>query len=207
MDAKPQTIVNIRLQPTMKTPALTLSIAACLSACAGISPSDLKPVSVDRSMALESPVQYEEYYSIAGNRLFYTISPGRYAAKYEDANGIYYEGPPNCFTIRIESDSLKKDGRVQPAPTNYRCGIFMPVASTAEPKLYFYRDAALSEAVFSGSHVQLVDGKGAPLVSPAAGAGAGIGMGIVRALDAAELKNIHFYPDQPKPGQLISALR
>jgi hypothetical protein len=182
-------------------------MAACLCACAGISPSDLKPVLVDSSMALESPVQYDEYYSIAGNRFFYTISPGRYAAKYEDANGIFHEGPPNCFTIRIESDSLKKEGKAQPAPTSYRCGIFMPTASTTEPKLYFYREAARSEAVFSGSRIQLVDGKGAPVASPAAGIGAGIGMGIVRALDAAELKNIHFYPDQPRPGQLRNALR
>jgi hypothetical protein len=191
----------------MRTLAFTISLVAFLSACAGVAPSDLKPVSVDKSMALASPVQYEEYYSIAGNRLFYTISSGKYAAKYEDAKGIYYEGPPNCFTIRVESDSLRKDGKPQPAPMSYRCGIFMPVASSAEPKLYFYRDAAVSQAVFSNSQAQMVDAKGAPITSPAAGAGAGTGMGIVSALDAAELKNLHFYQDQPKPGQIRRAMQ
>jgi hypothetical protein len=187
--------------------ALLAPLVVLISACAGVAPSDLKAVSVDKSIALVSPVQYDEYYSIAGNRFFYTINSGKYAAKYEDAIGTYYEGPGSCFTIRIESDSLRKDKRPQPTPMSYRCGIFMPIATSAEPKLYFYRDAAVSQQVFNNTQVQVVDAKGVPSASPGAAAGAGLGMGIVAALDAAELKNLHFYQDQPKPGQIRKAMQ
>jgi hypothetical protein len=173
----------------------------------GVAPSNLKAVSVDKSIALVSPVHYDEYYSMAGNRFFYTISSGKYVAKYEDAGGVYYEGSSNCFTIRIESDSFKKDGKPQPTPMSYRCGIFMPAAASAEPKLYFYRDAGVSQAVFGNTQAQVVDAKGAPSTSPGAAVGAGVGMGIVGALDAAELNNLHFYQDQPKPGQIRKAMQ
>ena len=191
----------------MKTLSFLAPIVALISACAGVAPSDLKAVSVDKSMVLVSPVQYDEYYSMAGNRFFYTINSGKYAAKYEGANGVYYEGPGSCFTIRIESDSLKKDGKPQPTPMSYRCGIFMPSAASAEPKLYFYRDAAVSQAVFNNTQAQVVDAKGAPSTSPGAATGAALGMGVVGALDAAELKNLHFYQDQPKSGQIRRAMQ
>jgi K+-transporting ATPase A subunit len=45
------------------------------------------------------------------------------------------------------------------------------------------------------------------MTTPTAAAGTAVGMGLVRAFDAAELKNLHFYQDQPKPGQIKSALQ
>ena len=185
-------------------PALS---ALLLASCAGVDPSRLKPVTASSSITVKSAVIYSEYYSLAGNRFLYTIDAGTYAARYEDGTGVYYEGPGNCFTIQIESDSLKKDGKPQPAPHSYRCGLFFPSQTSSEPKLYFYRDPALSAAVFDKTTVQVVDSKGVPMTTPTAAAGTAVGMGLVRAFDAAELKNLHFYQDQPKPGQIKSALQ
>lgn len=184
---------------------LACSVVA-LSSCAGVPPSSLRPVTADKSIVLGRSVDYDEYYSLAGVRFFLTINAGRYAAKYEDASGTYFEGPGECFTIRFENDSLKKEGKAHPAPHSYRCGIHVPVGAGGEPRLYFYRDPEESKAIFGGTQVQVVDAKGVPSASPAAAVGGAIGMSLVEALDAAELKNLHFYRDQPKPGQIRKAM-
>jgi hypothetical protein len=187
---------------------LTLALSSLLLvSCAGVDPTRLKPVTTDASITLRSAVTYSEYYSLAGNRFHYTIDAGGYTAKYTDNVGVYYDGPGNCFTIKIESDNLTKDGKPQPAPHSYRCGIFVPTQTSSEAKLYFYRDPAVSAAILNNTTVQVVDSKGVPVITPAAGAGAGLGMGLVRALDAAELKNLHFFQDQPKSGQIKAALQ
>lgn len=178
-----------------------------LAACAGVAPTVLQPVTVDRAVSLAAPVQYDEYYRMAGNRFHYTIAAGRYVARYQDAGGVYFEGPAQCFSIRIASDRLAKDGKPQPAPHSYRCGLYLPQQDGAEPKVYFYRDPAIAAELAGGVTVQAVDAKGAPATAPAAAVGAAAGAGLARAFDAAELKNLHFNTDQPKPGQLRAALR
>jgi hypothetical protein len=178
-----------------------------LVGCAGVNPEGLRPVSGAAPIVLRAPIQYDEYYRIAGNRFHYTIAPGAYPAKYEDTQGIYHEGPGLCFTIRIESDSIAKEGKTQPTPHSYRCGIYLPRSASAEPKLYFYRDPEVSRQVFSGSASLAPTAPGGVPRTPTEGVGGAIGMGVVQALDAAELKNLHFYQDQPKPGQIRSALR
>ena len=185
----------------MKRALATLFLSVLISACAGVSPTSLKPVLDDRSLELKT-VQYDEYYKISGNRFRYTIAAGRYVARFQDASGLYFEGPGECFAIAVQSD-----GKVPYLPQNYRCGIFVPYNSAAEPKLYFYRDPAVSAAVFGGKKVEVVDEKGVPSSSPGAQTGGAIGFGLVKAFDAAELKNLHFYQDQPKPGQLRSAMQ
>lgn len=191
----------------MKTAIVLTSLVALLAACAGVAPSDLKSASVEKSILLTSAVEYDQYHSLAGNHMFHTIQAGRYTAKYEDARGLYYEGAGQCFSIRVELDSLKKEGKPQPAAKGYRCGIFMPSAATEEPKLYFYRDPEVSRQIFNNTTVQAVDSKGAPSASPGATIGTGLGVGIAAAWDAAELKNLHFYDEQPKPGQIRQALQ
>jgi hypothetical protein len=191
----------------MKKISLLLPLTLLISACAGVAPDSLKAVAGDKSIVLANPVQYDEEYSMAGNHFFYTISAGKYAAKYEDAKGTYYEGAAPCFTIRIEMASLKKDGKAQPTPMIYRCGIFMPGLATAEPKLYFYKDAGVSKEIFENSKWVARDANGKPATGAAALSSTNVGASIAAVFDAAELKNLHFYQDQPKAGQLRQAVQ
>lgn len=192
----------------MKNISLLIPIAIILAGCAGVSPSDLKPVAGDKAIMLVAPVQYDEIHSFAGNHMYYTIDAGKYSAKYEDSKGTYFEGPGSCFTIRIELDSLKKDGKSQPTPMAYRCGIFMPALAAAEPKLYFYHDAGVSKEIFENSKLVARDADGRLSTSPdRVMSGTNVGASIAAAFDAAELKNLHFYQEQPKPGQIRQALQ
>jgi hypothetical protein len=185
----------------MRYPVSLISIVV-LTGCAGVSPSTLTPVADGRVATLESPVQYSEYYRISGNRFHYVVNAGQYVERFRDAEGTYFEGPGKCFSVQAEPE-----GR-PPFPAHaYRCGVYVPTNAASEPKLYFYRDPATSAAVLGNTRAQVVDSRGQPVQTPTAAVGAAGGMGIVRALDAAELKNLHFYQDQPKPGQLRQSLR
>jgi hypothetical protein len=186
----------------MKLSTTTLIGAALVSGCAGVSPGALTPVTDGRVVTIRSPVQYSEYYRIAGNRFLYTISAGQYIAKYKDAEGTYFEGPSGCFTVQVEPD-----GKPPFAPHSYRCGLYIPTNVSTDPKLYFYKDPAVSQAILGGTTVQVVDRKGQPVYSAPTAVGAALGMGVVQTLDAAELKNLHFHQDQPKPGQLRQSLQ
>jgi hypothetical protein len=195
-------VTNQEIEDKMTYSKLLSISAALVAGCAGVSPTALTPITGGSVVALRTPVQYSEYYRVAGNRFHYTIGAGQYVAKYKDADGTYFEGPSGCFTVQVESD-----GKPPYAPNSYRCGLYIPSNTSIDPKLYFYKDAAASQAVLGGTTVQVVDRKGQAVYSPTAAAGAATGMGIVRALDAAELKNLHFHHDQPKPGQLRQSLQ
>ena len=168
-----------------RSPALViLCVVFLLSGCAGVDPASLRPAQSSRSISLNAPYRYEEYYSLAGNRMIYSLAVGQYVARYEDDHGTYFEGPGKCFEIQVISDSLTQKGLPQYKPHSYRCGVYVPQRTDLMPKVYFYRDAEVSAAVFS-------DDK-APVIS---------------AIDAAELKNLHFYQDQPKDDSLKRALQ
>jgi hypothetical protein len=186
----------------MRYLALQSIVIGLLAGCAGVTPSSLTPVADGRVATVESPVQYTEQYRISGARFHYIVNAGQYVERFRDADGAYFEGPGRCFSIQSAPE-----GRPPFPAQTYRCGVYVPSNAASEPKLYFYRDPATSEAVLGNTNVQVVDGRGEPVQTPTAAVGAAAGMGIVRALDAAELKNRHFYQDQPKPGQLRQALR
>ena len=178
--------------------------ALLLASCAGVDPSRLKPVSAGGSIALNSPVNYSEYYSVWGNRFDYTIEPGTYFAKYEDGTGTYYEGPGKCLSIQLESDSMKREGKPKVPMQSVLCGLYIPNQASSEPKLYFYVDSALPAANPDKLPIQ---GIGVPITTPITGVGTGIGLALVSAFAAAEQKNLHFHKDQPKFGQIKPALQ
>ena len=191
----------------MPSKFLSVLCMLVLAGCAGVNPESLRPVVTGRSIVVGAPIQYQEYYRIAGNRFHYTIAEGTYVPKYEDAHGTYYEGQDLCFSIQIEADSAAREGKPQPVPHSYRCGIYLPAMASAEPKLYFYPDPEISRQIFAGSTAVAPGAPGGVPGTPTAGAGGAIALGFAQAMDAAELKNLHFYQDQPKPGQIRAALR
>jgi hypothetical protein len=185
----------------MKAKTSTLLLTALLAACAGISPESLKPVAEGQSIELKT-VQYQESYKLTDNRATYTIDGGRYVAKLQDPSGLFFEGPGKCFTVQIQPN-----GQAPLPAHSYRCGVYVPHNASAEPKLYFYRDPAVSAAIFDGAKVEVLNEKGLPATSPRASVGGALGLGVVRAFDEAELKNLHFFQEQPKPGLIRRAIQ
>jgi len=171
----------------MHTRSVTLGIVSLLLiSCAGVSPAALRPSSTQKTIHLSSPIEYRKYYGLVGNLFVYTLAEGDYYSKYEDRSGTYFEGTGQCFQIRIVSDALTKKGEEQPEPHSYRCGVHIPVEPKSPPRIYFYRDPEISNAIMSATKSEGT---------------------LIAAFDAAELKNLHFYQDQPPPEVLRSALK
>ena len=185
----------------MATKKSIIYISALLCSCAGINPNSLMLVTNDKSIELFQ-IQYEESYKISDNRVMYKIEGGRYTAKLQDSSGLFYEGPGKCLAVQIYPNS-----QAPLPPHSYRCLIYVPNEPSEDPKLYFYRDPEVSAAIFDNTEIQVMDAKGAPSTSVAASVGGAIGFALVRGLDAAELKNIHLFFEQPKPSQLKNSIQ
>jgi hypothetical protein len=152
-----------------------LSYISILAGCTGVEPTKLKLASTTSSIEISQDFHYDENYKLASAHYFYKLSSGKYVAKFEKKNGVYYEGTGTCLEMNAEisSESLRKS-LIGYYPKKYRCGIFVSNQAKESPKIYYYRDKG--ESSLEGKH-----------------AGA-----LINALNNMETDNIQIFRDQPK---------
>ena len=162
---------------------LIISFVAAAGGCAStvFDPSDLQKPTVDRTIRLEEDFSFEIQYGGINNVVArVTILSGTYRAEHEDAGGVYFRGPAQCFrTVNLNST-------LQGALND--CGIYLPNANELAPRVYVYRrDASQQQADTTGTVNSLAaqaTPKGAAVVSSAAGAA--LGGAIVDAIIASD---------------------
>jgi hypothetical protein len=167
-----------------------------LSGCQGVNPSSLLTASSGKTLHLVQPFIYDKTYAISGNKFQYTLSPGLYPARYEDNKGNYYEGSELCFKIELVATDISSQRAGLNKPNSYRCGVFVPTASTKPALIYIYfTGSAASPQDISQASSAIANNSGAAPMQ--AGVGVGIAGGVVTGLQAAEENNFHFFENQP----------
>jgi len=161
----------------------SLSFVLIFAGCAGVEPTKLKKASTNNFIEISQDYHFDENYKLASMHYFYTLSAGKYLAKYESKSGVYYEGDGTCLEMNGESSSASlQKTLVGYYPKKYKCGIFVANKTLEIPKIYYYRDKEESS----------VDARKAGV--------------LIKALNDMEIDNIQILRDQPKGDALKGVL-
>jgi hypothetical protein len=191
--------------------ALWLTVAAVLLASCGsmgINPQSLKPASTKQTLVMKDALYWEKGpFPVSGNGFRYTLLPGTYAPKYEDATGTYFEGRGRCLQSQLLVSQGSKTESIQ--PFLYRCGIFVATGAAEQRiQIYFYplSDVPKSQAARGASDTLVESAISTSSTPLQTSVGTVIGVGVANAIVESGREDLGFFDHQPTGDALRSAI-
>jgi len=154
-------------------------ILYCHASLSGTNPNNLEPVSGEKNIVIENDFTYTK--DLGPAHLTYTLKRGQYKATYQSKNGVYYQGPSNCFAEQNEFGSAEKRNYRHYEPHQFNCGIFLNYRKNQKPEIYFYHNPELSKV----------------------GSANGV---LIKALNESSMKDIRIFEYQPDPEELSKVI-
>lgn len=184
------------------TNRIAVVVSALAMSAGSAAEAAMKPATSGATLTLAQSLVYD-----GGGNLQINIAAGPYKAWKEHASGIYYLGPPTCFSTIPTKKSWGMNFVVGQVWSAADCGIF--VSSKGKPPKIFtvlgtgtfghqaQLDPATAQAITSNQPAL----QGAPIAS---GVGAGLAGGLIAGLDALSKGKPSFpYGKAQPPGTML----
>lgn len=137
----------------------------------------------------------------------------KYVAEYESPEGVYFRGPPGCFSSEAIAVSADDQRAALDKVFEQACGLFVPANKTDDVKLYVYLGSQIKlrgvpSSVSPTTIDTLTSATQITMGMPVAGSmlGGVIAGAIIDGINAGEKGNLRFYHRQPAPEELKKAL-
>ncbi len=206
--------MNVNKLSAARSGAVIGAMTMILTACSGVNPSTLHVPSRPAEVFLGKTVEWT--YQVASLRpVTYrgSISQGKYVAEYESPEGVYFRGPPGCFSSEAIAVSADDQRAALDKVFEQACGLFVPANKTDDVKLYVYLGSQIKlrgvpSSVSPTTIDTLTSATQITMGMPVAGSmlGGVIAGAIIDGINAGEKGNLRFYHRQPAPEELKKAL-
>ena len=111
---------------------LSLLVLSALAPAAGVNPKRLQAVAEGAVYRLAEPWSYRE------KAATFTLKPGDYVLRYEDAKAAYLVGGDLCVDLYIVPPKQPEMANTQ----SFHCGIYLPKDPAANASFFFIRGQA-----------------------------------------------------------------
>ena len=200
-------MIPSRLASIVSATLVATALGACTTA---VDPSDTVPVDAPSHVTLAAPFAFTaEMGGMCTLHVRYTLSAGVFVARFRNAEGTFFQGPPGALETLLLDNSCNKVPDHQGLKID--AGVFIP-NNAADPTKIYYTQPQHGNYDFTVTKLAFgTDDQGKPgavggvsvttnSLSAGAVAGAGISTGIVNGFIVADHGKIRFLTGQTNTG-------